>query len=171
MGPRAKVAIGLGPAQVSTTKPESKAWRLPCSAGMDAVYDRFACRDQIVEGAVERENLPTPCCRITATCRVSRAERAGAASRISRASFTLSNVTGNTSSTVPMTASKAGWIASSWLDRHLPVQDLLQHLGVAREPPIVQRKPFQQSPRVRLVRVVGGDEVRRNVRVAPDHDP
>ena len=51
------------------------------------------------------------------------------------------------------------------IDRRIPVQNFLQHLGVGDEPGARRHELLETARRTHLVGVLGADQVHRNVRV------
>ena len=55
------------------------------------------------------------------------------------------------------------------VDCHVPMTDLLQHLGVGDEPFSSRQRRLQQTLRIELVRVCGTHQIHRNIGVDQDH--
>ncbi|HVK87865.1 MAG TPA: hypothetical protein VM513_27285 [Kofleriaceae bacterium] len=55
------------------------------------------------------------------------------------------------------------------LDRHIPMKNLLQYLGVGDETLTIRDRALDQALRVDLVRMRSSDEVHREVRIDEDH--
>ncbi len=74
-----------------------------------------------------------------------------------------------TSSTTASSASKAGLDRIAPVDGDIPVENLLQNLGVGDQTLAHGDGALEQASHVRLVRVLGADEIHRNGGVAEDH--